>query len=250
MSANDAPAVKPSLLTLDAALSQLLAAVRALHETETVSTLHANGRVLAQAVRSSLNVPPADNTQMDGYAVRAADITAPGARLKVAQRIPAGHVGQRLNPGEAARIFTGALIPPGADAVVMQEQCKADPETGTVVIDHVPEAGEWIRRAGEDIADGAEILPRGTRLGPQQLGLAASVGCANLHVVRRPRVAVFFTGDELAMPGEPLKPGAIYNSNRFTLRALLENLGCDITDFGIVPDTLQATRDTLREAAE
>ncbi|MEH6303960.1 molybdopterin-binding protein, partial [Salmonella enterica subsp. enterica serovar London] len=111
-------------------------------------------------------------------------------------------------------------------------------------------SGEWIRRAGEDIADGAEILPRGTRLGPQQLGLAASVGCANLHVVRRPRVAVFFTGDELAMPGEPLKPGAIYNSNRFTLRALLENLGCDITDFGIVPDTLQATRDTLREAAE
>ncbi|MDF6743887.1 molybdopterin molybdotransferase, partial [Escherichia coli] len=114
MSANDAPAVKPSLLTLDAALSQLLAAVRALHETETVSTLHANGRVLAQAVRSSLNVPPADNTQMDGYAVRAAEITAPGTRLKVAQRIPAGHVGQPLNAGEAARIFTGALIPPGA----------------------------------------------------------------------------------------------------------------------------------------
>ena len=250
MSANDAPAVKPSLLTLDAALSQLLAAARVLHDTETVPTLHANGRILAQAVHSSLNVPPADNTSMDGYAVRAADITAPGTRLKVAQRIPAGHVGQPLNAGEAARIFTGAMIPPGADAVVMQEQCKADPDTGTVTIDHVPQSGEWIRRAGEDIATGAEILPRGTRLGAQQLGLAASVGCANLHVVRRPRVAVFFTGDELAMPGEPLKPGAIYNSNRFTLRALLENLGCDITDFGIVPDTLQATRDTLREAAE
>ncbi len=144
MSANDAPAVKPSLLTLDAALSQLLAAARGVTETETVPTLRANGRVLAQAVRSGLDVPPADNTQMDGYAVRAADIAAPGTRLKVTQRIPAGHVGQSLNAGEAARIFTGALIPPGADAVVMQEQCKADPDTGTVVVDHVPEAGEWI----------------------------------------------------------------------------------------------------------
>ena len=184
MSANDAPAVKPSLLTLDAALSQLLAAARPLHDIETVPTLHANGRILAQPVHSSLNVPPADNTSMDGYAVRTADIGAPGTRLTVAQRIPAGHVGQPLNAGEAARIFTGALIPPGADAVVMQEQCKADPDTGTVVIEHVPESGEWIRRAGEDIAAGAEILPRGTRLGAQQLGLAASVGCAHLQVVR------------------------------------------------------------------
>ncbi|TXD98792.1 molybdopterin molybdenumtransferase MoeA, partial [Ralstonia pseudosolanacearum] len=177
MSANDAPAVKPSLLTLEAALSQLLAAARGLTETETVPTLHANGRVLAQAVRSGLNVPPADNTQMDGYAVRAADITAPG-------HAPEGGAAHSRRPGrpalqagEAARIFTGALIPPGADAVVMQEQCKPDPDTGTVVIDHVPEAGEWIRRAGEDITAGAEILPRGTRLGAQQLGLAASVGC-------------------------------------------------------------------------
>ncbi|XHO04970.1 Molybdopterin molybdenumtransferase [Ralstonia syzygii] len=170
MSANDAPAVKPSLLTLDAALSQLLAAARGLTEPETVPTLHANGRVLAQAVRSGLNVPPADNTQMDGYAVRAADIAAPGTRLKVAQRIPAGQVGQPLHAGEAARIFTGALIPAGADAVVMQEQCRADPDSGTVVIDHVPEAGEWIRRAGEDITAGAEILPRGTRLGRSSSG--------------------------------------------------------------------------------
>ncbi|MFJ1259326.1 molybdopterin molybdotransferase MoeA, partial [Cupriavidus sp. CuC1] len=168
--------------------------------------------------------------------------------LRVDQRIPAGHVGTALAAGTAARIFTGGLIPPGADAVVMQEQCVADGED--VIVNHTPQPGEWIRRAGEDIRAGSVILPAGTRLTPQALGLAASVGQASLDVVRRVKVAVFFTGDELAMPGEPLKPGAIYNSNRFTLRGLLENLGCEISDFGIVPDTLAATRDTLRRAAD
>jgi molybdopterin molybdotransferase len=167
--------------------------------------------------------------------------------LRIAQRIPAGTVGQPLEPGTAARIFTGALIPAGADAVVMQEQCEANGDQ--VTIRHVPQSGEWIRRAGEDIVAGAVILPAGTRLRSQELGLAASVGLARLPVRRRVRVAVFFTGDELAMPGEPLAPGAIYNSNRFTLRGLLENLGCEISDYGIVPDSLQATRDTLRAAA-
>src|SRR5690606_9024004 len=152
-----------------------------------------------------------------------------------------------LEAGTAARIFTGAMIPPGADAVVMQEACEADGDK--VTIRHVPQAGEWVRRAGEDIRAGSTILHAGQRLRAQELGLAASVGLANLPVVRRLRVAVFFTGDELAMPGEPLKPGAIYNSNRFTLRGLLQKLGCEITDYGIVPDTLAATRDTLRRAA-
>jgi molybdopterin molybdotransferase len=184
--------------------------------------------------------------------VRAADCANGAAILKVTQRIPAGHVGQPLEAGCAARIFTGAMIPNGADAVVMQEQCEFH-EDGSVTINHAPTAGEWIRRAGEDINAGATILAAGTRLRSQELGLAASVGLATLPVVRRLRVAVFFTGDELTMPGEApggqLAPGAIYNSNRFTLRALLENLGCTITDFGIVPDTLDATRDTLRSAA-
>lgn len=238
---------KKPMLSAAEALDFLLKAVRPIMDTETVATLDGNGRVLAADQASQLNVPPMDNTQMDGYAVRAADCASGNASLKVSQRIPAGYIGQSLAAGTAARIFTGAMIPEGADAVVMQEQCELAGDT--VTIKHVPKAGEWIRRTGEDIKAGSTILPAGTRLRAQELGLAASVGLATIPVVRKPRVAVFFTGDELAMPGEPLKPGAIYNSNRFTLRGLLENLGCEITDYGIVPDSLDATRETLRTAA-
>jgi molybdopterin molybdotransferase len=242
---------KKPMLTATQALDFLLSAARPIRDTETVETLCANGRVLAVPQASQLNVPPMDNTQMDGYAVRAADCATGAARLKVSQRIPAGVVGTPLESGSAARIFTGAMIPEGADAVVMQEQCEFEKtDAGDfVTIRHAPKPGEWIRRTGEDIGAGSGILPAGTRLRAQELGLAASVGLAAVSVLRRPRVAVFFTGDELAMPGEALKPGAIYNSNRFTLRGLLENLGCDIADYGIVPDSLEATRDTLRAAA-
>jgi molybdopterin molybdotransferase len=246
----DQPARKP-MLSVREALDFLLAAAQPVGGIEEVPTLEANGRVLAEDQASTINVPSADNTQMDGYAVRADDCASGSARLRVAQRIPAGHVGDRLEPGTAARIFTGALIPEGADAVVMQEQCEVDGDS--VIVRHTPKPGEWIRRTGEDIVDGSVILPAGTRLRAQELGLAASVGLAQLPVRRRLRVAVFFTGDELTMPGEApggqLAPGAIYNSNRFTLRGLLENFGCEITDFGIVPDSLDATRATLRDAA-
>src|SRR5476649_1243402 len=236
------------LMAVREALDFMLAAARPVAETEVISTLLANGRVLAKAQASGMNVPAMDNTQMDGYAVRAADCVGGAATLTVSQRIAAGHVGQPLLPGTAARIFTGALIPEGADAVVMQEQCEV--VNNLVTIKHAPKVGEWIRRAGEDITHGSVILPAGTRLRSQELGLAASVGLAELPVRRKLRVAVFFTGDELTMPGEPLAPGAIYNSNRYTLRALLENLGCDISDHGIVPDTLDATRSTLRACAQ
>ena len=246
MSAAAAPARKP-LMPVREALDFLLAAAIPVTGIESVPTLEANGRVLAEDQSSKLDVPGADNTQMDGYAVRAADCAGGAARLKVAQRIPAGQVGSFLAPGTAARIFTGALIPEGADAVVMQEQCELAGDI--VTVNHAPQSGEWIRRRGEDVRAGAVILPAGTRLRSQELGLAASVGLARLPVRRQLRVAVFFTGDELAMPGEPLAPGAIYNSNRYLLRGLLQNLGCDITDYGIVPDSLQATRDTLRTAA-
>ncbi|MEM5455939.1 gephyrin-like molybdotransferase Glp [Paraburkholderia phytofirmans] len=237
------------MLATAEALATLLSAASPIAGTESIPTLEALNRVLAADVTSPLDVPPMNTSSMDGYAIRTADLTTQGnSRLPVSQRIPAGHAPEPLKPGTAARIFTGATVPPGADAIVMQEQTEAAGAEITIL--HSPQAGEWITAQGADIRSGSVILPAGTRLTPQALGLAASVGCAELVVRRRVKVAVFFTGDELTMPGEPLKPGAIYNSNRFTLRGLLEKLGCEVTDYGIVVDKLDATRATLREAAE
>jgi molybdopterin molybdotransferase len=237
---------RPALLDFDEALRQLMALAVPVPGHESVPTQDALDRVLATDQAATLDVPPMDNSQMDGWALRIADL-AGGAALPVSQRIPAGAVPQPLAPGSVARIFTGATVPPGADAVVMQEQAVA--EGDRVRFELSPEPGAWIRRVGEDIRRGSTILPAGLRLTPQALGLAASVGLASLPVRPRLRVACFFTGDELAMPGEPLPPGAIYNSNRFVLGALLRRLGCEVTDLGIVPDTLSATREALREAA-
>jgi molybdopterin molybdotransferase len=243
---------RPPLLSLDEALPLLLARAQPLPGVDEVSTFEGDGRVLAEDLLSALQVPPQDNSSMDGYAVRCADVSAPGAVLKVTQRIPAGAHGQPLNTGEAARIFTGAPIPLGADAVVMQEDCVA--EGDTVRVQQVPALGQWIRRSGEDVARGDRVLSRGDRLSPAALGLAASIGLASLKVAPRPRVALFSTGDELVMPGEiapeAMKPGAIYNSNRFFLRALLQRLGCEVSDLGIVPDRREATEAALRAAAE
>ncbi len=235
------------MLSVDAALDFLLAGAKPVAEIEQTPTLAASGRVLAQAQYSGLNVPSVDNTSMDGYAVHSADCASGEARLPVSQRIAAGSVPQPLARGTAARIFTGAPIPPGADAVVMQEQCAQDGDS--VIIRHRPTSGEWVRRVGEDIRAGSEILAAGMKLRPQDTGLAASVGISALPLYRRLKVAVFFTGDELVMPDEPLPPGRIYNSNRFTLNGLLQMLGCEVADFGIVPDRLDATREALRRAA-
>jgi molybdopterin molybdotransferase len=246
---------RPPMLSLDEALQRLVAGAAAarIAQVETLSTFDALGRVLASDVVSTIDVPPQDNSSMDGYALRARDVPSPGAVLSVSQRIAAGHVGVALAPGTAARIFTGAQVPPGADAVVMQEQAEPAGE-GAVRVVVAPQPGQWIRRRGEDVRSGAVVLAAGVRLTPQALGLAATVGAAELAVVRRPRVALFSTGDELMMPGRvapaALPPGAIYNSNRYTLRGLLLAAGCDVTDLGIVPDRLDATRETLRLAAQ
>ncbi|WP_333842560.1 molybdopterin molybdotransferase MoeA [Limnohabitans sp.] len=243
---------RPSLLSLDDALPQLLAQAHTLPETQWVSTFDADGRVLAQDVVAGLQVPPHDNSSMDGYALRALDCVQAGAVLRVTQRIPAGTHGTQLNSGEAARIFTGAPIPPGADAVVMQEDCEVL-EGGQIKVNMAVPTAQWIRRSGEDVTRGATVLSRGTRLTPAELGLAASIGLAQLQVSVRPRVALFSTGDELVMPGdvapEAMPAGAIYNSNRFFLRAMLKRLGCEVSDLGIVPDKREATIAVLRDAA-
>ena len=234
------------LLSVDEALEVLLSAARPVADIEAVATLEATNRVLARAQRSTMDVPPMDNSAMDGYAVRVSDL-ANSSRLKIAQKIMAGSVGKPLAPGTAARIFTGAPIPPGADAIVMQEFCVVEGEE--VVFKKIPKPGEWLRYTASDVKKGGEILAAGKRLAPQDTGLAASVGIGTLPVFRRVRMGLFFTGDELVMPGEPLPPGRIYNSNRFTLRGLAEIFGCEIRDYGIVPDSLDATREVLRKAA-
>ena len=234
------------LLTVEAALEQMLSNARPVGEVEDVPALEATNRVLARAQRSTMDVPPMDNSAMDGYAIRLSDLQEKNSLL-VKQKIMAGAVGKPLEPGTAARIFTGAPIPPGADAVVMQEHTTI--ENNLVSIRKIPRPGEWIRLTGSDVKKGGEILAAGNRLLPQDTGLAASVGIKTLPVYRKARLGLFFTGDELVMPGEPLAPGRIYNSNRFTLRGLAEVFGCELKDYGIVPDSLEATREVLRRAS-
>ena len=242
------------LMSLDDALTTLLAHISPLASTESVATLDADGRILAQDVVSSLQVPAFDNASMDGYAVRSADVQQAGVALTVTQRIPAGHFGQPLAPGQAARIFTGAPVPSGADAIVMQEQTEPAEQTDQVRFVAAAQPGQWIRRSGEDVRQGDTVLKRGQKMGPAELGLAASLGLAHLQVMSRPKVALFSTGDELVMPGDvapaDMPPGAIYNSNRFFLRALLHRLGCEVSDLGIVPDRREATVAALKTAAD
>jgi molybdopterin molybdotransferase len=247
------PSPRAPLRPLDDALAELLAHAKPLAGSETVSTFDADGRVLLHDLVSALQVPPQDNSSMDGYALRSAEITGEGVVLPVSQRIAAGSAGEPLQPGSCARIFTGAPIPAGADAIVMQEDTEPAGEQ-LVRILRVPKEGQWIRRSGEDITRGSVVLAKGERLTPAALGLAAAVGAEHLEVGRRPKVALFSTGDELVMPGEvppdQMKPGAIYNSNRFFLQALLRRLGCEVSDYGIVPDRRDATEDALARAAK
>ncbi|MCW3478526.1 molybdopterin molybdotransferase MoeA [Neisseriaceae bacterium JH1-16] len=232
-------------LTVDQARTWLLERARPLTGAESVDLLAASGRVLAEPVVATLNVPPHDNSAMDGYALRLAEF---GQVLPVSQRIPAGSVPAPLAAGSVARIFTGAPIPLGADTVIMQEQADVQ-DDGRVLLSGNPALGQNIRRAGEDIADGQIVLQAGQRLGPADLGLAASLGIATLTVRRALTVAVFFTGDELTEPGQALAAGKIYNSNRYWLVPALTALGCKVIDLGIIPDNFDATRAALVTAA-
>jgi len=247
MSGCDCEPKPAGLRSVEEALALLLSHARPVADVETVPLETALGRVLAAPVASTIDVPAWDNSAMDGYALRAADLTGATPRLPVSQRIAAGAAGRPLAPGTAARIFTGAPIPVGADTVVMQEACTADADH--VIVNQPPKPGANVRRAGEDIRAGSEVLGAGVLLGPAQLGLAASVGVAALTVRRRLRVALFCSGDELVMPGRPLGPGQIYNSNHYTAGALLRALGCEVVELGIVEDTLEATCAALARGA-
>jgi molybdopterin molybdotransferase len=245
--ASDDCCASPGLIPVDEALSRILDAATPVAEAELLEIENARGRVLADDVISAINVPGYDNSAMDGYAVRSVDCVEPGASLTVAQRIPAGQAGVRLEAGTAARIFTGAPVPEGADAVVMQELCYQQGDSVTINTS-VP-VGDNIRRAGEDIERDSVILRSGTRIRPQEQGLIASIGQAKVTVKRKLRVATFFTGDELVEPGRELGRGQIYNSNRYTLKGLLQSVDCEVIDAGIVPDTLEATLDVLKRAS-
>ena len=238
----------PGLITVDQAIEKILSQAVPVEQVETVGILNGLNRILAEDLHSTIDVPGYDNSAMDGYAVNSEDCSTSGSELPVTQRIPAGQVGTKLEKGTAARIFTGAPIPAGADAVVMQEMCQQVEDK--VVINTVVEAGCNVRQAGEDIKRDSIVLPAGSRLRPQDLGLLASVGLAEFKVKRCLKVATFFTGDEIVAPGQALSPGQIYNSNRYTLSGLLQAMNCEIIDLGIVPDTLEATMRVLKQAAE
>ena len=248
----DSPVFGVELMPVEEALQRLRDQVVVLSETESVSLTSGSQRVLARSVVSNINVPQHANSSMDGYAICLADWQgSDNHECIVAQRIPAGSVGVRLECGTAARIFTGAPIPEGADAVVMQELCATRSVDGELLlsISELPSLGSNIRDAGEDIKFNSTILNTGHQLRSQDLGLLASIGVASVEVYRRLKVAVFFTGDEIKEPGEVLGPGQIYNSNRATLTAMLDRWGCEVIDLGNVQDTLEATVEAFKEAS-
>jgi len=234
------------LTSVEDALTRLLADMAVVAGTETVAIKRSLNRVLAQAVDAPISVPGYDNSGMDGYALDSA--SPQDVPLRVSQRIAAGAEGEALAKGTVARIFTGAPLPPGADAVVMQENCVREGDE-LRILQHV-EAGENVRRAGSDVQRGARLFEAGHRLRAPDVGMLAGVGMAWVEVRAPLRVALLTTGNELVRPGQLLAPGQIYNSNFYTLRALLRSLGHEILDCGIVPDSLAATEEALRAAAE
>ena len=243
------------MISVSEAHERLLDSAAQISDTEIIPLTQALGRVLAQDLTSSVDVPPADNSSMDGYAARAQDITA-GEWYSISHRITAGSRAGELSPGNVARIFTGAEIPSGADCIIIQEQAQtqsqiqAQDQAPQVCFDIEPEFGDNIRRQGQDIRFGSQILAAGTRLRPQEIGLAASCGLAELCVFRQLKVGLLSTGDELVEPGIPLEPGQIYNSNRQMLWTLCLQAGFKPIDFGLVADNPQATQSALREASE
>ena len=235
-----------SFRAVDDVLADVMGRVRPLVDTEILSLLDARNRFLAEDIRSPVDVPPADNSAMDGFVFRYGDV-AMNVPLDVSDRIAAGHPGRSLEQGTVARIFTGAEIPAGADTVVVQEDTRRVGEM--VVITEMPGSGDNVRPCGQDVKKGDVILESGSCLTPSSLGLIASVGIGAVSVFRQLRVAVMSTGDELVEPGTRAGPGRVYNSNRYVLSGLLRDLGMQVVDIGIVGDTPAATEAALEEAS-
>jgi len=239
-----------ALLPVDDVIADLLAKVSPTREIMTCLLDDALGCYLAADITSLIDVPPQANSAMDGYAVDSSEIVEDGV-YEVSDRIPAGSVGAPLVAGTVARIFTGAPIPPGADAVVIQEDTEsAGDHSKSVAIKVTSVPGENVRPRGQDISKGTTILKRGRRLRPQDLGLIASVGIAEIEVFEPLTISIMSTGDELIEPPNSLQPGQIYNSNRFALAGLLKNMGMNVVDLGVIEDTLQATEKALRRGAQ
>jgi len=238
-----------SLLPLDDALDRIRTAVPTIRGEEQVVLNAALGRILAETVRSPIDVPAYTNSAMDGYAVRSDDLPSEGTvTLRVTGTSSAGHpFAGEVRGGEAVRIMTGAMLPQGADTVVMQEQVERDGDLARIGTGHRP--GQHVRHAGEDLATGQMVLEPGRRLTPADLGSLASLGIGEIRVKRRLRVAFFSTGDELRSPGEPLGEGEIYDSNRYMLHALLTRLGADLIDMGVIRDEREAIEQAFHDAA-
>jgi len=236
------------MLSVNEAIDTLLENCKRLVDSEDISLMEATGRTLAADLIAAIDVPPADNSAMDGYAIRWSDWTDTETAIPLSQRITAGSVPAELASGSAARIFTGAAVPGGADTVVMQEHCSENDKA--VKILKLPPEGANIRRRGQDISSGQTVLNVGHRLRCQDLGLAASLGMAEVPVFRRLRVAVMSTGDELREPGEPIAPGQIYNSNRYTMKSQLATWGFEIIDMGVARDDPEIVREMMLKAAE
>lgn len=241
-------APKNSLKNLDQALAELINKCKIQPLIEDIPLVQALNRVLAEDIFATVNVPPEDNSAVDGYALWLDDLTRNNT-LRISQRIPAGHAPEKLEPGTAARIFTGANIPPGANCVVMQETTSLSEDQQWVTISGPAERNQNIRPQGQDIQSGALILSKGLKLTPQRIGLIASTGIARLNVYKALKVAIFSTGDEIVEPGTALKTGQIYNSNRYLLDSFLRSLGMQVYDLGRIQDKLENTLNALQTAS-